>query len=344
MKKKYIATYIESPMYAIFFKEAWMYCFSRRHLIQYTPTFTCISNCYIVNGFPFPNDNIPKLRDDYRTKNFSNENVKKWFMIATKPSRMDQYTKQLLDAKYGCFEMKEINGTINDMLINIYNQRKKVEGQDKLNLSMVFEYLYTKVVAAFIGRIIFTDDHMSNVAYVNVTYYRHYRIKCKGFIYNFYMPPGKMIQFIDLERYVFNFGPYDVFSNVSLGHLTGEELNEATKKYHYNNQQLINFNRVIATYSTNVAIMDKGMLAFLDPKIIHPILFVNHEEYNIAKNIMSAPFVHDIKTFCQVMETNLLPKYLTAPPPNIETRVFNLDLDNDKLRVITQDTIYTQIT
>ncbi len=111
-----------------------------------------------------------------------------------------------MNAEYGCFEMQQIDGTFDGIFDNKF----------KLNLSMIFEYLYTKVVAAYVGKIIFTDDHFGNIAYINVDYVRAYHLICNGCKYDFYMPSKKMVQFIDLERYIFNYTSYDIYTNTAL--------------------------------------------------------------------------------------------------------------------------------
>ncbi len=58
--------------------------------------------------------------------------------------------------------------------------------------------------------------------------------------------------------------------------------------------------------------------------------------------ILSSPFIHDIKTFCQIMEANLPKKYMTCPTDN-SIRNYHLDLDNNSLRVINIDGLYSLI-
>jgi len=182
---KFINRYIESPGYALYIKEAWMYCFSKNELLKYTPTFTCIANCYIINGFPiWKLDDLAKIYKGYAQKRLlSNKALpyKKWFNILIDPNTDVNLKQNMMSADYGCFEMRQIEGTLDDL----------ENGPPSFDLSIIFEYLYTKIVAAFIGRIIFTDDHFGNVAYRTVDYTRLYKIKCNGCNYFFYMPPGK---------------------------------------------------------------------------------------------------------------------------------------------------------
>lgn len=315
-KQEFIWEYIESPGYALFLKEAWMYCFSKNELSKYTPTFNCISNCYIVDGFPIQNlDNLTKIYREYSDKMVSKGKklpYKKWFNILLDPNVSSIIKKNILNADYGCFEMKEIEGTLDD-LMGISNS---------IDLAIVFEYLYTKVVSAYIGRIIFTDDHFGNVAYITVSYAREYTIKCNGCKYIFYMPPGRMVQFIDLERYIFNYSRYDIYTNTALSNIPN-------KDYDTNNNSL---SRIRNYYQNNNYIFDKSLNAFLE-KSMGPNNFVTPEEYQIMLQIITSKFIHDIKTFCQIMETNLPQKYLTKPS-NIPTHGYYLDLDDESLRII----------
>lgn len=318
-KNKFITEYIESPGYALFIKEAWMYCFSKNELVKYTPTFTCIENCYIIDGLPV--NNIKYLSEIYNV--FKNKKIsqgknlpyKKWFDTLLNPKSSLQLRKDIFNSKYGCFEMRQIEGTLDD-LTNI---------PQSYNLSLVFEYLYTKVVTAFIAKIIFTDDHLGNVAYITVDHARAYTIKCNGCNYLFVMPPGRMIQFIDLERYVFNYSRYDIYTNTALRNIPDYDFNSMS-----------NLNRVStirSSYTKNNYAFDKGIDTLLTNTSVKNS-FVNTTEYGIMTEILGSPFVHDIKTFCQIMEYNLPKKYLCRIP-NVQTYEYMLDLDDDSLRVIT---------
>lgn len=323
-KNYFIQTYMESPAYALFIKEAWMYCFSKNELAKYTPTFTCISNCYIINGFP--TKNISELRNIYdiyankRTSSGKKLPYKKWFDILVDPNSDPDMKQKIISSDYGCFEMQEIEGILDD----IYHK------SGTFNLSIIFEYLYTKLVAAFVGRIIFTDDHLGNVAFSTVDYIRAYRIKCNGCNYNFYMPPGKMIQFIDLERYVFNFSKYDIYTNTALQKII--QLEPVDKNKH--------MEKIKDSYKNNNYIFDKSLSSFLD-KSFNEDNFDDKTEYKIMLQILTSPFIHDIKTFCQIMETNLPKNYLQNYDSNNIVEYY-LDLDNDSLRVIDSNKVYNQ--
>ena len=66
------------------------------------------------------------------------------------------------------------------------------------------------------------------------------------------------------------------------------------------------------------------------------------KEYEIMLQILTSPFIHDIKTFCQIMESNLPQKYL-EPTTNTEIIEYYLDLDNNSLRVIDIHALYQTI-
>ena len=343
----FVWKYIESPSYALFIKEAWMYCFSKTQLAKYTPTFTCISNCYFIKGLPV--NSLEKLNEIYKsyakkrissgkrrgtdrsslsTISHSGESgkqlpYKKWFNILTNPNAPSQLKEAIFKSNYGCFEMRQIEKTLDDI----------IDEPGMFDLSIIFEYLYTKVVSAFIGRIIFTDDHFGNVAYNTVNYYRSYNIKCNGCNYLFYMPPGKMVQFIDLERYVFNFSQYDIYTNTALKSIPDRD-------YLDKNAHL---NRIKNVYNDNNYIFDKTLSALLKGSFGEKN-FADASEYKIMLQILTSPFVHDIKTFCQIMESNLPQKYLIAPSKGEGKIVqYFLDLDDDALRVIDINGLYNQI-
>ena len=323
-KVEFVQTYIESPGYALFLKEAWMYCFSKNELAKYTSTFTCVSNCYIIDGMPI--NSIKELTNIYQV--YAKKRLaagktlpyKKWFNILIDPRADVETRKNIMAADYGCFEMKQIEGTLEDL------SNKPV----MLNLSIIFEYLYTKVVSAFVGRVIFTDDHFGNVAYITVDYTRYYKIKCNGCDYHFYIPPGKMVQFIDLERYVFNYSPYDIYTNIALKSVEDKDFKNRST----------NLTKIKTLYDKNNYIYDKSLQTLIGP-YISAKNFTNQAEYQIMLRILTSPFLHDIKTFCQIMEANLPAKYLTKPQDNVVE--YYLDLDNDKLRVIDLEGLYKQI-
>jgi hypothetical protein len=321
----FIWIYIESPSYALFIKEAWMYCFSKNHLAKYTPTFTCISNCYFIKGLPIKSmENLSEIYSLYAQKRISSNKklpYKKWFNILTNPEAPSKLKEKIILSNYGCFEMKQIEKTLDDIL----------DEPGMFDLSIIFEYLYTKVVSAFIGRIIFTDDHFGNVAYITVDYVRSYNIKCNGCNYVFFMPAGKMVQFIDLERYIFNFSQYDIYTNTALKSIPKEE-------YQLKNKHL---DKIRNSYNDNNYIFDKTLSALLREPFGEKN-FADATEYKIMLQILTSPFVHDIKTFCQIMESNLPNKYLVAPTKNTIVEYF-LDLDNESLRIININGLYNQI-
>lgn len=324
-KKEFIWKYIEVPSYALFIKEAWMYCFSKNELLKYTPTFTCVSNCYIIDGLPIKGlEELINIYIPFAQKRVSAGKkipYKKWFNILIESDTDESIKQEIMNADYGCFEMKQIEGTLNE-LVNI---------PGSFNLSIIFEYLYTKVVTAFIGRIIFTDDHFGNVAYINVDYAREYKIKCNGCNYFFYMPPGKMVQFIDLERYVFNYSHYDIYTNTALKKLPESDFENANK----------NLDEIRDSYIKNNYIFDKSLSSLLK-NTFGAQNFSDKNEYQIMLQILTSPFVHDIKTFCQIMEENLPSKYLIKPESENIVEYY-LDLDNDSLRIINFEDINNQI-
>lgn len=321
---EFINTYMDSPSYAIYFKEAWMYCFSKDFVAKYTPTFTCISNCYIIEGLPIKNFN--ELNDMYQNfaliQKSKNKKVpyKLWFdylIHGTDP----ELKNDIFNSNYGCFEMSEIEGTFDNM---------QTKGE-KFNLGMIFEYLYSKVVCAFIGRIIFTDDHFGNIAYKTVNYIRHYKIKCNGCDYHFYIPPGRMIQFIDLERYVFNFSPYDIYTNSALKYIPNIDYLDRTKTFVEGKK----------SYLANDYISDKTLSALGDPEEINAKNFETDQEYIIMLNIIKNKFIYDIKSFCQVMDDYLPSHYKTNNEHHgISVIDYYLDLDDDNLRVIKRNEVY----
>ncbi|CAH6420988.1 Hypothetical protein MVR_LOCUS228 [uncultured virus] len=317
----FVQTYINAPSYALFLKEAWMYCFSKTRLSQYVPTFTCIANCYLVAGLPI--SNVQELKDSFKT--FAQQRVvrnaavpyKKWFDILTR-SNDPAVIQSIIDAKYGVFEMGQIEGTWKDMMSE----------SGSFNLGMIFEYLYTKLVAAFVGRIIFTDDHLENMGYRTVDYARAYRIKCNGCIYNYYVQSTKLIQHIDLERYVFNFSPRDIYSNRSLREIPSSAFVH-TK----------GLDAVRDRYAYNSDIVDKGVNQLLSLAVK---IFKNENEYEIAHKLLTNLLVYDIRTFCRVMDATL-PKSYLSPPTGMRVVEYYLDLDDDRLRVINADMVYENV-
>ena len=319
----FVQTYINAPSYALFLKEAWMYCFSRTRLSHYVPTFTCIANCYLVKGLPI--SNVQGLTDSFKT--FAQERVvrgvqvpyKKWFDILTK-SKDEAQVQGILNAKYGVFEMGQIEGTWKDMWTEL----------GSFNLGMIFEYLYTKLVAAFVGRIIFTDDHLDNVGYVTVNHARAYHIKCNGCIYHFYIRSKRLVQFIDLERYVFNFSPYDIYTNAPLKHISASEYKSGK-----------DIDTLRDSYKSNKYIMDKSIHS-LRSHDMNATKFDDGTEYLIMRRLLASVFTYDIRTFCQIMDANLPSQYLTKPI-DMPVTDYHLDLDDSKLRVIDMRSVYKNI-
>lgn len=321
----FITQYIEAPGYALFLKEAWMYCFSKNELAKYTPTFTCIDDCYIIEGLPVSDiQSLSQIYDSYSKRRIEAGKslpYKKWFNTLLDENSDLSVREAIFKAKYGCFEMQQIDGILEDI-----SQKEGV-----FNLSMIFEYLYTKVVAAFIGKIIFTDDHFGNVAYSMVDYGRIYKIKCNGLQYKFYMPPGKMVQFIDLERYVFNYSPYDIYTNSALERIPEKDFQKMRREISFKKSE--HLDEIKSSYTKNNYIFDKSLSSLLDGKVINEKSFSDPKEYKIMLQILTSSFIHDIKTFCQIMEINL-PDYYLKPINGINSSEHYLDLDDRSLQVI----------
>jgi hypothetical protein len=315
--REYVWKYIESPSYAIYLKEAWMYCFTKKYLAKYTPTFTCIADCYIIKGFPFPNiDNIYQSYYQKMVSSGKNVSTKKWFDILIKDN--NNLEKQIIDNSiYGCFEMKKIDGTLQNILRN----------KDTINIGFIFEYLFTKVVSSFIGQIIFTDDHAENVGYKYVDYTRKYVIQSNNIKYDFYIPPGKMVQFIDLERYIFNFSGKDIYTNSAIKNIPIDT---------YQNKDI---EKIAAEYIENRYIFDKLIYTLLGKDTLTPItpeLFEDSNEYPLLYKILTDKNIYNIKDFPRIMHQLLPAKYIN-PPTDINSPMFQfetLNLDDDSIRVI----------
>jgi len=371
INKEIIYRDYESPFFALFYKEAWMYSFCKNIMSQYTSAFDCIINCGTINEFPIKT--TKKIISDYKDFVRLKKNGKKWF------DDLIQNKKKIINkATFAVFEMKEIEGTMTDIIklvkhilcqlknmdnisdnpkisdelyqklsskklknqstvglkiinsvINKYelmNQKKILQKElamYQIDLSYFFEYMYAKMIIAYIGKIIFTDDHFDNIAYITVEYWRSYKIKCNGCDYYFYMPPGKMVQFIDYERYIFNYSHYDIYTNAALKQIPKEDFLYASDHLKEVNNQ----------YITNEYIYDKGINAFIDPRELDPKVFVSKEEYDIMVDILMDNFVYDIRTFCQVMSQHLPKKYQTEPDIAY-VKEFYIDLDDDNARAI----------
>lgn len=317
-KKKFIKKFIEIPLYALFLKEAWMYCFAKNNLLNYLPTIMCVSSCYIIKGFPISDiSTISQMYNVYLDKNPKKKKYhKKWLDIIIDPNANNQIKKKIMQSNYGCFEMKLIEGTLSDIIKN-----------NEFDLSLLFEYLYTKVIVAFIGRIIFTDDHIENIAYIHVDYYRKYNIISYNKLYTFYMPPGKMIQFIDLERYVFNFTRNDVYTNTAMKMVS---LNNSDT----DNDKMIWLKK---NYQKNNYIYDKTLRYLVSS--VKEINFKKKKEYNIMLNILHDPLLHNVKMFCKLLHIYLPTIYLVAPEINARIVEYNINLDDDSIRVINVDDV-----
>ena len=304
---------IEAPNYSLFMKEAWLGCFSQQNLQKYTPAFTCVSDCYLIRGLPINSvKDLNSMIDDYDKSHRHPLRMKDWLDAITNPQTKTRLAQEIYHSVWGCVEMEEIDETLDSMFV----------AGDPINLSLIFECFYTKLVSAFIGRIIFTDDHFENIGYITVDYSRVYNIKCNGCMYRFIMPPGKMIQFIDLERYVFNFSHYDIFTNAALRTIPDKNLNYS--------QARINESYSITTHH------DKSLTGFLS-QYVTATSFEDPEEYEIMHKILNSPFFHDIKTFPSIMDIHMPSKYRGSPVGKYQE--YHLDLDDDSLRVITLDQV-----
>ena len=129
-----------------------------------------------------------------------------------------------------------------------------------------------------------------------------------------------MIQIIDLERYVFNFSKYDIYTNSALS---------AVPKLEFESDK--HQESVRKSYFSNNYIFDKSLHVFKQSNFPSSA-FVDESEFEIMKKIIDSRFVYDIKTFSQIFETYLPKKYLIDS--GYKTRHFYLDLDNDSLRKI----------
>jgi hypothetical protein len=324
-----IYKYIEAPSMALYYKEAWMYCFTKNHIKKYTPGFTCIGECNIIDGLPVlgsqPLNDIKILNDNFKIDRQSRGKkvpYKKWFEILTNDKYSLQLRTAILNMKYGSFEMMKIDGTLDDLI-----------DENKLDLSLIFEYLYSKVICAFIGRVIFTDDHFGNVAYRTVRHARHYHIKSKNIQYDFYMSDPNMIQFIDLERYVFNYGPFDIYTNSALKKVSDKDFNP--NKFKLNDA----FESIENTYKSNNYIFDKGISTLRNKKEVTSDNFIVSDEYYPMLDIINDSTFGYIDTFCVIMNKSLPNSYKT-PPKNVRIEHYSIDLDDNSLRVITQGIVF----
>jgi hypothetical protein len=365
--------FVISPQFSIFIKEAWMYCFVKNYLSsppegetrKYLDTFTCIRGAFIVKGFPDVSLNDVAARfEGFKQKKIEKANrenkapkipYKKWFdqMVNEKDSNAKTYDYFNLP-EYGVFEMERIDGTLNDL---IYERKQ-------MTLGILFEYLYSKMVCAFLGRIIFTDDHSDNVAFKqdknNQATTRHYQIKSKGCLFNFYVTSQYQLKFIDLERYIFNPTPYDIYSNVMVKNYnendkiknviemlsqTSDDINADTITGHY---------EMIDELKSNNYLFDKGTELLLmglknnpnKPKSSHinPEHFSAYpEEHPIAIELLSDPFVFDIHQFAQTMQNYLPSRYLQPPFQGQKIESYYINLDDNSQKIFRFDDILKAI-
>jgi len=296
---------IESPNIAIYYKEAFMYCFTKQHLQQYCPTFNCIAECLITEGFLFEHDEFVNMYAPYaekRQKSGKKPFNKKWMNEYI--AHPDIYKNQ----RFGIFELAQIEGTFMD----IYEtNQKNINSKDRIDLGMIFEYFYAKLVSSVVGRVIFTDDHFGNVAYITVNYWRHYTIVSGGVKYEWYIPPGKMIQFIDLERYVFDLGETDVYTNAVL------------KKEDLENTPINN------QYMSNNQLIDKIIYNFKNIlKNGKPEILFYQDEIDYIKNIIDNPLLGYNVSFGSVFARLPQIKYRIKPLSYAQVKSYSLILDS----------------
>jgi hypothetical protein len=320
-----IFKFIEAPSYALYFKEAWMYCFTKNHINKYTPTFTCVGECNIIHGFPVKSlDDLQSMYSVYQNDRMSQGKTvpyKKWFDLLVNPVTPHIERDAIMNMYYGSFEMRKIDGTLEQLIPD-----------KQFDLSLLFEYLYAKVVCAFVGRVVFTDDHFGNVAYRKVRHVRHYRITSRNIIYNFYMSNPNMIQFIDLERYVFNYSPFDIYTNSAMKAVT--DINFNPSKINSTFEEIEN------TYKSNNYIFDKGISSLRDPKQTTAANFIDPNEYNPMMDILNCSTFGYIEKFCASMETHL-PAIYKSPPKNVPfIQRYEINLDDNTKRVISGDTVF----
>lgn len=307
--QKFFSVYVDSPQFALFVKEAWIYCFIKKYVTIYTPTFACISDIYVTRGWPVTD--LEKIRQQFATyvKKLDSDNIsiinKRWFRsILRKDS--DNNTENIIRMKFGCIEMQQVEGTL-DQLLNT---------AASFNLGMIFEYLYTKIVASHIANIILTDDHMGNIGYVNTTFGRTYTIKSNNVLHTFHVKPGLMLQFIDLERYVFNFSDQPVYTNRQLKKIA-MSMNS----------------RTALAYLQNNYIFDKTIQAFLKKNVFRKGIFASEEEYMISISILKSSHIYNYKTFAETIHKLLPSVYTTIPDSTVYvTNTYYIDLDDLTIR------------
>jgi hypothetical protein len=197
--------------------------------------------------------------------------------------------QKIFNYEYGCFEMIKVDGILKSLLLK----------KNSFSLCMLFEILISKVVASHVGNIIFTDDHLSNIGYITVNYGRQYNIISNGKKYSFFAHDEKLIQFIDLERYVFNFSDQRIY------------LNKLLKLYSNNSDNVVE-----KLYNINNYIFDKSINNISKLSIN---TFKDTNEFNITHDILSSSFFGTIDNFCELMD-----KYLPDNNKNpIEGKIYN---------------------
>ena len=291
-----IEQYIEPLTYASFFREAWLCCFVQENLRRYTPCFVNTYNCYLMKGLPASSiDYLRDLIECYNDNHVDLLFMKEWIIALNNPKADTQIADKIYRSIFGAIDMEEIDGTMDDLVI---------KGKS-LDLSLIFEYLYTKIIVAFVGRIIFVDDHFGNIGYVTVDYAREYNIKCDGISYKFSMTGDKMLKIIDLEGYIFNRSQSDVFTVVALLDPSGNY-------------------------------WDKSIYQFLSDKVSEAS-FADPKEYEIMLKIFNDRDFGNIKSFPKIMNEYMPDRY--RKDPISESVRYDIDLDDNSLRVITLDQV-----
>ena len=311
-KKSFIENFIVAPSCAIYIKEMWAYCFTKIYLQPIIPTFNCIKECELINGFPFDLNLIKKANNEFITQR-KNEGkpipYKKWFNFLVDDT--SKYQQKLLNQLYGVYELKQVEGVLEDLL------PKKL-----LTFSLIFEYLLTKVVASHIGRIIFTDDHFGNLGYITVNYGRHYKIKQNNHIYDIYLNDGLMLQMIDMERYVFCYNLNGLY--------TVEQL-EKTKPSNIPDNTL-NMINIINSTNDNIYIFDKS-LKYLKENTTVNHFFTNDNDNKIVNKMLNNNFLGVNSAFYTLIAYNIPDNY-KVPKSNITYKTYDIDLDDNLSKII----------
>lgn len=381
--QKFIETYIEAPLCAIFLKEAWIISFLNSYIKKFSPAFDSVCEGVIINGFPSSREKFSFIKKGYLVQKTRSKNKirKKWvdelinitphkdllrknnksYKITRSRSRtpFNIISEQLFVSNYFGIQMSKCNFTLsqlveyikeifllknlleeelsdskimddntfnklsslNDKMLNspIFDKSKRVPSNmierilekqvllnakmwelnrlntiledEKIPLDFIFEYLYAKMILGYIGNIVLIDDHFDNIMVIDVDYIRHYEIITKEHIYNFYMQSSRLVQFIDLERYLFN----------------GSE----AKSY-------------ICAYLSNISIVnseyvyDKSIHSFMDPRKFPEYCVSSQTDYDILIDILSNQNIYICEKFCEIMQNYLPSKYQTKPSEEIK--------------------------